>query len=683
MKKIIALLVSLTTFFSTLCVKAEELNIIVNTVRVNINEGTVTLNDEMVDITTAPYINGNGDTMIEIYPLANALGAEVTNDGEVYTVKFDDVEMVYTLNSDEAIIAGQTIPMPSAVESNNGSVVVPLRFVSEALGADVTYDGELGEIVIVSMGEMDEGVNYKLLFRYSEKNKIGNSKEHWRFTKTDNFDMADFYDDGYYEFAMDDIMISMSCEKNTDENNLNVYYAAMQTMDSEYNRVVMFDKFKGDQNGVPYVCIKYRTLDTISEYYGYETEEYMYYIMIERYFDNFAASKENPDVDAFIKSLEFNYNGGDEENTVDLANINSAELLDEDKTEYVDGNYRWSIKLYGEWAVEEYYGFYNKVVIKMPSGVEKEEMDDYYMYDYYEPYDPTIVITSYSSLPGKTSEAWAKEKHNVYKNTVNTEIYSISDVNSVNIGNYQAKCFEVKYKDGENEFVEKYYYIDDGKYRYEICLDYDKREEENSGFLNNATAIIQSFTPGDVNKDEVGETLEPDNVIELMKIYTQYEGDFVTLSYPCSWNVNETKSGVSISAEYDYYGMTSLFGGAGNISARITKETLRHYEDDLSMTYYTPEEYMKKNLADVLNLSDSSVDVSLVGGVEEVDISGKKGYSAEIKVIMEDDSMYCTVYVVPYDEENVIMVMKMCEDDSINTVYETALDSIISSLKFS
>ena len=85
---------------------------------------------------------------------------------------YDDVEIKYTLNSTEVDVAGQTLTMSSAVTiSDNGTVMAPLRFVSEALGADVTYNSESGEIVIVSAGGLDSGVNYKLCLSIPRKKK--------------------------------------------------------------------------------------------------------------------------------------------------------------------------------------------------------------------------------------------------------------------------------------------------------------------------------------------------------------------------------------------------------------------------------------------------------------------------------------------------------------------------------
>ena len=94
-------------------------------------------------------------------------------------------------------------------------------------GADVTYNIESGEIVIVSAGGLDSGVNYKLLFKYTEKEKIGNSKEHWRFTKTDNFDMSESSYGSSYRFSMNDISFTLRSQKNDGTSSLEQYYLCL------------------------------------------------------------------------------------------------------------------------------------------------------------------------------------------------------------------------------------------------------------------------------------------------------------------------------------------------------------------------------------------------------------------------------------------------------------------------
>ncbi len=426
MKKIIALVLACVMMFSV-SASALEMNkgLIQTIVKVNITEGTVTKNDEPVTITTAPYINENGVSMMEFYTLAEAMGAVATDDGTNLTVTYSGVDMLYVIGSDQATIAGQTITMPSApVRSENGVIMVPIRFISEALGADVAYDSTTGEITIISSGELDEGINFMLLFKYSGKTKVGHSVEGWRFTKTDNFDMSDNSYSYGYEFAMDDIMFSIRSVKNTDDMSVELAYSELQRGTGSYSyygsyRSVMYDKGKSVHNGVPYAYVKHRTEDEITEKYTYITDEYVYYITIERMFESFAAEKDSLAVNNFLESLEFDYAGGDEENTVDVATVDLEDMnKDEKKEEYTDGNYSWSIKLNGTWEVNEYYGFYNKVTIKRESDLNTDDDSESSILAYIdadEVPDATITVTTLSNPQNQSVSAWAQHKKSLYE----------------------------------------------------------------------------------------------------------------------------------------------------------------------------------------------------------------------------------------------------------------------------
>ena len=136
-------MICVAIILSSVGAMADSDSLIVNTVKVNVSSGSVTLNDEGMSVLAAPYVNQNGDTMVDMYALVNALGGEITEKDGVYSVTYDDVEIKYTLNSTDVEVAGQTLTMSSAVVvSDNGTVMAPLRFVSEALGADVTYNSD-------------------------------------------------------------------------------------------------------------------------------------------------------------------------------------------------------------------------------------------------------------------------------------------------------------------------------------------------------------------------------------------------------------------------------------------------------------------------------------------------------------------------------------------------------------
>ena len=163
------------------------------------------------------------------------------------------------------------------------------------------------------------------------------------------------------------------------------------------------------------------------------------------------------------------------------------------------------------------------------------------------------------------------------------------------------------------------------------------------------------------------------------------------------WHITETDTGLHLSKDDAYYdaetyGLLSailpqfslvLSAGGDDLSLHVEKTSLSYYDDKLNKTAYTPEEYMYKNIAGMLNMSNAYLDVSMPDKVKETTLMGKKGYKADIVFDSENGNVYYTIYYIPYDKENVVVVTKMCTGNVNNTIYENALDKALNSLKFS
>jgi len=93
-----------------------------------------------------------GTTLVQMRPLLEALGMELTWDPvtrNITAVK-DGYELFMTLGSDIAVLNGQQIKLLRPAEAINGHTIVPLRFISEATGAFVHWNGVGREIVVMS-----------------------------------------------------------------------------------------------------------------------------------------------------------------------------------------------------------------------------------------------------------------------------------------------------------------------------------------------------------------------------------------------------------------------------------------------------------------------------------------------------------------------------------------------------
>lgn len=99
-----------------------------------------------------PYVAGNGVTLVPLRVISEAFGANVDWDGDTKTVSIGCGDKSIKLNIDNknAVIDEDMVyeleEAPQLTE--NGFTMVPLRFISETLGAEVSYDEETKGITV-------------------------------------------------------------------------------------------------------------------------------------------------------------------------------------------------------------------------------------------------------------------------------------------------------------------------------------------------------------------------------------------------------------------------------------------------------------------------------------------------------------------------------------------------------
>jgi hypothetical protein len=91
---------------------------------------------------TEPYVDENGRTMVPVRFVSEMLGADVKWNNETRTaiIKTSDKNIIMTIGSKTPTVNGQAIELDTAAAMVEGRTMVPLRFVSEALDSKVTWD---------------------------------------------------------------------------------------------------------------------------------------------------------------------------------------------------------------------------------------------------------------------------------------------------------------------------------------------------------------------------------------------------------------------------------------------------------------------------------------------------------------------------------------------------------------
>lgn len=104
---------------------------------------------------TKPYINSVGRTMVPMRAVFEKMGAKVDwiDKEKAAVYKLGDKEVKIRIGEKRALVNGKYVNIDSAAELKNARTLVPLRFISETLGATVKWDDKSWSVFIVTSDE--------------------------------------------------------------------------------------------------------------------------------------------------------------------------------------------------------------------------------------------------------------------------------------------------------------------------------------------------------------------------------------------------------------------------------------------------------------------------------------------------------------------------------------------------
>jgi|GEM_PF-939538 len=124
--------------------------------RLNVNQITITfdpikvlINNKLISFEQPPVII-QGNTLVPMRAIFEILGASIKWDQENYAVTATkgDQTIFLKIGDKKAQLNGETIELDVPAKLVNSNTMVPVRFISESLGADVKWDGMTSTVVI-------------------------------------------------------------------------------------------------------------------------------------------------------------------------------------------------------------------------------------------------------------------------------------------------------------------------------------------------------------------------------------------------------------------------------------------------------------------------------------------------------------------------------------------------------
>lgn len=125
---------------------------VTKTVKINVKGGINVIIDSTPLTTDVPPYISNDRTLVPIRAISERLGAEVSWDSvsETALIKTDNTEIKLTKNSNEANVNGKTVAIEQPAVITQGRIMVPLRFVAETLNFNVDWNSDNKTVIITT-----------------------------------------------------------------------------------------------------------------------------------------------------------------------------------------------------------------------------------------------------------------------------------------------------------------------------------------------------------------------------------------------------------------------------------------------------------------------------------------------------------------------------------------------------
>ncbi len=622
-KKIIAVISALLLAFNAAAFAAEgPENTVPERVEISfkVGDSVLTVNGENLEV-MAPYVIGEGTTLVPVRVITEAFGAEVGWDGDTKTVtlSYPDVEISLVIGSKTATVNDHTEELPEAPELYNGTTMVPLRFISETFDAEVTFEDETKLITVVKDSQDEQ----PQLETGTDQPYIGDSYYGWSIKNPTVMEMEErSFDGAETVFSNDDGTMVISVGKvGEDVTSDDLYNSALSLVQGM--TVSAADKTT-EPSGNIVIHIRARDKDKTVDYYGILKDK------------------------TFCRTVTMVNNGS--ENMNDILDIAGSLSISQPADMYDMSNVEGGYRIFEDDDM--------KLSFKLPADYYRTETNYTNIADFTNADDyGKVTAALYSKTDTITAASVSEEDHARVGGYSNPNISEVSDISDITVAGIPAKQYTIKYSgDGIlGKYVMKDTYFELGEYVYNITCRMSSEAECN--------ALLDSLKVEELDAEAVGTILKDTSVSaeSTVKLGTK------TITLPENWR--ESTSVTSNVVKFILHGYTSSI-------LTVTKM------DDVQRTELSSLLSSTANNT-IENFKDRSEDA--VGAEYEKHLStetlgGKTYYTITLKCEYTTETIYDTLYAAVVDGDAYVFDLS-CRDINYNSTVEDEAEQIISSLK--
>ncbi len=585
-----------------------------------VGDSVLMVNGESLEV-TAPYVVGDGTTLVPVRVITEAFGAEVGWDGATQTVTLDypDVSITLTIGSDTAMVNDHTEKLAAAPELYNDTTMVPLRFISETFDAVVTYDDATRRITVVKESKEEQSQ----IEAGTDKPYIGDSFYGWSMKNPTIMEMADRSFDGMSTaFANDTAALGIEIMDIDEETTVDDIYNEL----AEYLGGMTMSIADKNTTAAGVTTIHFRGKDS------------------DKTIDVIAIVKD--DMAYTVTSIIEN----DSADMNDVLDIASSFSLTENEDMYDMSNVKDGTRSFEDDEL--------KISMALPADFYEAEMSETNAHAFLTSGDQagSVMIGVYSKSDTVTVDGSVAKDRERLASITDPTLAIVSEVEDTTIAGVPAKQYKVTYSGAgtAGKYVTRDIYFEIGDYVYNLTCDMPTEDEVNK--------VVDSFKAEELDPSVTGTILKD---VALNAEKTVNIGS-KTMTLAEDWLKLATGD------------ITIVFNGYSDATLTVTElpgeasaSMVRDYLEQISSTQY---------LEDMKEQNDELKSLSRVGDVKTSQIGGRTFYSVELKYEYKTRTVYDTVYMTVMDDTAYMMMFNR-QDVYRDSGLQDQVEEMIASIK--
>lgn len=500
------------------------------------------------------------DTLMScLSPILKAMNINLVQsaDTKTITLKYSGSTIVMSVGSKAATVDGRNTEVPQPPVLLNGSIMVPLRFVVENFGGEVSVDSETKEVTVTKETAGDNSIkDFSLLLKKTTKEIVGDSYYKWSMhlpkdvkisyrSFNGSFNMFEAVDESYnFNLSIYDLKVGETFETLVSSE---LSYASGYTLISQE---------KSKKNGLDYFKIIYKDDDSIYEdrYFIKGSKVYELYFEID---DTDKYKKNNKEISELLDSFipEFKK----EDKAEDLSDVTA-----DGYRIYEDKKLKFSVKVPADWYESVYDNKENQVTFMEP---EDSSTDS-----------DTFVINMYSPENEFTIDKWNETELQYIKTEFNPELVKVLKTEDVTVNNIKAKKIICSTKLKNNTFYTYNMYFAGKNYKYQLQYTTTK-PYDNPIIQNDINRLLGSFNFSEPDPDETGSFLDPQSIAKSESLrLVDSKGNGFSFEVPAYWSKVASADNNTEHYSNNDYSMNVLVSSKKGVSEQ-------QYNDSIEKTF--------------------------------------------------------------------------------------------------